>query len=42
MKCWKHMKRRAAAKIFVFIISRNFREIFNFVFRKIVLEFREI
>ena len=31
-----------AAKIFVFVISRNFSEIFNFVFHKISLEFREI
>ena len=31
-----------AAKIFVFVISQNFREIFNFVFREIFLEFREI
>ena len=34
-------ERRVAAKIFVFVISRNFREIFNFVFREIFLEFRE-
>ena len=33
-------ERRVAAKIFVFVISRNFREIFNFVFREIFLEFR--
>ena len=31
-----------AAKIFVFVISRNFHEIINFVFREIFLEFREI
>ena len=34
-------ERRVAAKIFVFVISRNFREIFNFLFREIFLEFRE-
>ena len=33
---------RVAAKIFVFLISRNFREIFNFVFRQIILKFHEI
>ena len=33
---------RVAAKILVFVISRNFCEIFNFVFCKIFLEFREI
>ena len=33
---------RVAAKIFVFVILRNFREIFNLVFCEIFLEFREI
>ena len=33
---------RVAAKIFVFVMSRKFREIFNFVFREIYLEFRKI
>ena len=34
-------KNREAAKIFVFVFSRNFREISNFVFPKIFTEFRE-
>ena len=33
---------RVAAKIFVFIIQRNFREIINFVFREIFTEFHKI
>ena len=33
---------RVFAKIFVLVISRNSHEIFNFVFREISLEFREI
>ena len=37
-----HLGVRLAANIFVFVISWNFRKIFNFVFREIFLEFREI
>ena len=33
---------RVATKNLVFVISRNFREIFNFVFREIFLEFCKI
>ena len=33
---------RVAAKIFVFVFLRKFREIINFVFREIFLQFREI
>ena len=33
---------RVAAKIFVFLISRNCREIFNFLFRQTLLKFCEI
>ena len=33
---------RVAAKNFVFLISRNFQEIFNFVFCQILLKFCEI
>ena len=42
MSCCESTVTRLAAKIFVFVISRYFREIFNFVFREIFLEFREI
>ena len=37
-----HLGVRLAANIFVFVISWNFRKIFNFVFGEIFLEFREI
>ena len=33
---------RVAAKIFVFVFSRKFREIISFVFSEIFLQFREI
>ena len=33
---------RVAAKIFVFVFSQEFREIFSYVFRKIFLQFRKI
>ena len=33
---------RVAAKIFVLVFSRKFREIIHFAFRKIFLQFREI
>ena len=33
---------RVAAKIFVFVFSRKFRQIINFAFCKIFVQFREI